>query len=242
MYQILPTSLLKVCWNLLRPKNVNNGIIIFIIKLLFKFPVPAPSATLSSTVAALGSPAILQCKVVLHSSLTCSGPVTAIVDLFAANSTAPLTPSHQTATGSGVSSTCTVSLTVTLTAANNNSGTYQCGVHFNYNASNSVFVLLPDQIYSFPAMLYVVGGYNNTEMYYYISYHNYSFRLYSDCRSEYCSQCISLQHVHPHLQCCSPSHNYSHSYIPVDRKQCSHDQHIKCQCAQQHCWLIILLL
>ena len=118
------------------------------------FLVLAPSATLSSTVAVLGSPAILQCTVVLHSSLTCSSPVTTIVDLFAANSTTPLNPS-QTAAGFG--SICTIPLTVTLAVTSNNGGPYQCGAHFNYTAFNSVFVLLPDQIYSYPALLYIVG-------------------------------------------------------------------------------------
>ena len=131
---------------MLRPTNIT-----LIIK---HFLVPAPSATLSSTVAVLGSPAILQCTVVLHSSLTCSGPVTAIVDLFTANSTTPLTP---TQTAAGFGSTCTIPLNVTLTATTNNGGPYQCGVNFNYTASNSAFVLLPNQTYSYPALLYVVG-------------------------------------------------------------------------------------
>ena len=117
--------------------------------LLFNPLVPPPSANLTSNVVLVGSPATLLCTVMLHSSLTCSGPVTVMVDLLGIGNSA------QTATGSG--STCTVSLSVSSMAVEADGGQYNCSVQLIYTEDNSAYVMGPAQIASDPATLYVVG-------------------------------------------------------------------------------------
>ena len=116
--------------------------------------VPAPSATLTSNVVLARSPATLQCTVMLHSSLTCSGPVTVMVGLVSTNPPNSVIDT-QTATGSG--STCTVSLSVSSMVVGTSGGRYNCRVQLNYTATNSAFLMPPGQIDSDPATLYVVG-------------------------------------------------------------------------------------
>ena len=96
-----------------------------------------------------GSPATLQCTVMLHSSLTCSGPVTVMVGLLGTGNPA------QTATGSV--STCTVSLGVSSMAVETDGGQYNCSVQLIYTEDNTAYVMEPAQIASDPATLYVVG-------------------------------------------------------------------------------------
>ena len=129
---------------------------VFYLLLLFNPLVPAPlSANLTGNVVLAGSPATLQCIVMLHSSLDCSGLVAVMVDLVS-TSTPNSVINTQTATGSG--STCdTVSLSVSSMVVGTSGGRYNCCVHLNYTAANSAFVMLPDQITSNTATLYVVG-------------------------------------------------------------------------------------
>ena len=123
--------------------------------LLFNPLVPPPSANLTSNVVLVGSPATLQCTVMLHSSLTCSGPVMVIVNLVS-TSTSNSVIDTQTAMGSG--STCdTVSLSVSSMVNGTSGGQYNCSVRLNYTATNSAFVTPPGQIDSDLATLYVVG-------------------------------------------------------------------------------------
>ena len=109
--------------------------------------VPSPLVTLSDNVVVLGSSATLQCTVMLHSSLTCSDPIT--VDLVKIGSNTVLTT--QQAEGPG--STCSVTLTVSANVSNSDGGNYQCRVW----SANSAVVFLPAQIASSIAKLYVVG-------------------------------------------------------------------------------------
>ena len=126
---------------------------VYYLLLLFNPLVPPPSANLTSNVVLVGSPAALQCTVMLHSSLTCSGPVTVIVNLVSTNPSDSVIDT-QTATGSG--STCTVPLSVS-SMAGTSGGRYNCSVRLNYTADNTGYVMLPDQITSDTATLYVVG-------------------------------------------------------------------------------------
>ena len=128
---------------------------VFYLILLFNPLVPAPlSANLTSNVVLAGSPATLQCTVMLHNSLTCSGPVTVMVELVS-TSTPNSVINTQRATGSG--SICdAVSLSVS-SMVGTSGDRYNCSVRLNYTAANSAYVMLPDQINSNTATLYVVG-------------------------------------------------------------------------------------
>ena len=127
---------------------------VYYLLLLFNPLVPPPSANLTSNVVLAGSPATLQCTVMLNSSLTCSGPVTVMVNLI---STSPSNSVIDTQTATGSGSTCTVSLSVSPMVNGTSGGQYNCCVQLNYTATNSAFVTPPGQIDSDPATLYVVG-------------------------------------------------------------------------------------
>ena len=130
--------------------------IIYFLLLLFNPLVPVPSANLTSNVVLVGSPAALECTVMLHSSLTCSSPVTVMVDLVNTSTTPDSVISTQTATGSG--STCDpVSLSVSSMVNGTSGGRYDCRVLLIYAADNSAYVTEPGQIDSNTATLYVVG-------------------------------------------------------------------------------------
>ena len=123
--------------------------------ILFNPLVPPPSANFTSNVVLAGSPAALLCTVMLHSSLTCSGPVTVMVTLVS-TSTPNSVIDTQTAMGSG--STCdAVSLSVSAMVNGTSGSRYNCCVQLNYTAANSDYVMILDQITSNTATLYVVG-------------------------------------------------------------------------------------
>ena len=128
---------------------------VYYLLLLFNPLVPAPlSANLTSNVVLAGSPATLQCTVMLHSSLTCSGPVMIMVNLVS-TSTPNSVINTETATGSG--STCdAVSLSVS-SMVGTSGGQYNCHVQLKYTAANSAYVTPIGQIDSNTATLYVVG-------------------------------------------------------------------------------------
>ena len=64
----------------------------------------------------------------------------------------------QIAVGKG--SKCVASLTVSMAASSDDGGLWKCHVQFfKYNAPNSAYVLLPDEIWTNPETLYVVGEY-----------------------------------------------------------------------------------
>ena len=122
--------------------------------LLFNPLVPPPSVNLTSNVVLIGSPATLQCTVMLHSSLTCSGQVTATVELV---STSPSNSAIDTQTATGSGSTCDAVPLSVSSMVGTSGGRYNCRVQLNYTADNSGFVMLPGHINSNTATLYVVG-------------------------------------------------------------------------------------
>ena len=94
--------------------------------------------------------------VTLTSALTCSSPspVTVMVDLVRSGSNTAIT--SVAAMGSG--STCdTTMLTIPMSVSSSDGGQYRCRVQLSYTESNSVFVMLPSEVSSDPATLYVVG-------------------------------------------------------------------------------------
>ena len=117
--------------------------------IMFISTVPIPSVTLSDSVAVLGSPATLQCTVMLHSSLTCSGPIAVTVDLIRIGTNTIIT----TQLAEGPSSICNTTFTVSANASNSDGGQYQCRI---YTAADSELISLPAQI-AVTATLYVVG-------------------------------------------------------------------------------------
>ena len=121
---------------------------------MFISTVPSPSVTLSDSVTVLGSPATLQCIVMLHSSLTCSGPVAVTVDLVRIGTNTVIT----TQPTEGPSSTCNTIFTVSANAMSNDGGNYRCRVRLSYSATNSAFIALPAHITSIAATLFIVIG------------------------------------------------------------------------------------
>ena len=119
--------------------------------IMFISTVPSPSVTLSDSVTVLESPATLQCTVMLHSSLTCSGPIAVTVDLIRVGTVLATQPAE------GPSSTCNTTFTVSANALSNDGGNYRCRVRLSYSATNSAFIALPAHITSIAATLFIVG-------------------------------------------------------------------------------------
>ena len=119
---------------------------------MFISTVPSPSVTLSDNVAVLESPATLQCIVMLHSSLTCSGPIAVTVDLLRVGTVLATQPAE------GPSSTCNTIFTVSANAMSSDGGNYRCCVHLSYSAAHSAIIALSAQITSIAATLFIIIG------------------------------------------------------------------------------------
>ena len=92
--------------------------------------------------------------VTLNSALTCSSssPVTVMVDLLNVGSNNVVSGTLQT-----LISSCGTTFTISMSASSSDGGQYRCRVRLSYTGSNSAFVMLPTEVLSDPATLYVVG-------------------------------------------------------------------------------------
>ena len=177
--------------------------------------VPSPSVTLSDNVVVLGSPATLQCTVMLYNSLTCSDPIAVTVNLVKIDSNSVVTT--QQAEGHG--SICNATLAVSTNALNSDGGQYICRVQLSYYANNSAFITLPAQIVSSTATLYVVGEYITYSVCMQSKY-CLLFRLHSNSHSKHSPGYLSLQLLHTHLHCYNKPYSHPQYLLPVGRKLC----------------------